>query len=268
MKEQSAYAKAILKDGYTIAKSAIKEEVLEKINRWHINHTIIQQKYGRKNKFHGEASVVNNLQSEELFFWDLISDPLINQVCDELLNAYSYNNNEGYTLLGSAIRSIEGPQKAQQLHIDSSLPGSNHVLSLQFCIPLTSFDKESGSTQVVIGSHNKKEYPPSGNKLNSEDSSQLRVLEAKPGDLIMFDSGIWHGSSQKLNNKVRSAVFIRYGRWFLKQSYDIANNIPMDIYKNLNENQLKLAGAYFQPPLDDSENRGRKSDTPILRTYQ
>jgi hypothetical protein len=218
-------------------------------------------------RFHGEATVVNNLQSKGLIFWDLISDPLIEQVCSELLNEYSYNNNEGYTLLGSAIRTIKGSQKAQQLHIDSSLPGCNHVLSLQFCIPLTRFDKESGSTQVVIGSQNKKEYPPSENKLSKEDSCHLKVLEAKPGDLIMFNAGIWHGSSEKFNDDIRSAIFIRYGRWFLKQSYDIANNIPIDIYKNLNEKQLRLAGAYFQPPLDDSENRGRKSQKPILRSY-
>ena len=104
-------------------------------------------------------------------------------------------------------------------------------------------------------------------KLDKKQKEKLQILEANPGDLLIFNTCLWHGSSKKYTNTRRAAVFMNYGRWFLKPSFDIPNNIPNQIYSKLNDYQKKIAGCYFQPPFDDYEGRGRKSNYPIVRKY-
>ena len=244
----------------------VSENCLKLIREW-LNKREITARNLKNDWFHGSALVINNLHAEDYLFWSLISHPVINQICSHVLNQYSYNNNEGYSLTGSAIRAVYGHQNAQQLHIDSNLPGCNHILSLQFCIPVDSFTGASGATQVVIGSQSNLEYPPNNNQLNSKDEANLIKLSAEPGDILVFNAGVWHGSSNKSNTERRAGIFLNYSRWFLKQSFDIANNIPDNIYNKLNEDQLRIAGSFYQPPLDSSENRGRKSSIPIIRHY-
>lgn len=217
--------------------------------------------------FHGDSLVINNLHARDILFWELISNPIISSICEKVLSKYSYMDSEGYVLLGSAIRALFQKQTSQQLHIDSNLPGNNHILSLQFCIPLDPFNKLNGATQIIKDSYKLKYYPPNADKLSKELIKKSLIIEANPGDLIVFNTSLWHGSSDKQTNSRRAAIFINFGRWFLKPSFDIPNNIPKEIYEKLSNNQKKIAGCYFQPPLNDLEDRGRKSKNPIIRKY-
>ena len=223
--------------------------------------------YKNKDVFHGNSLVINNLHARDIFFWDLISHPFVSSICDKTLSKYSYMDSEGYVLIGSAIRALFKKQPSQQLHIDSNLPGNNHILSLQFCIPIDPFNRQNGATQIVKDSFLLKNYPPTKNKLSKEQRDNIFIIEANPGDLIIFNTSIWHGSSKKITNSRRAAIFMNFGRWFLKPSFDIPNNIPKEIFDKLDKTQKKIAGCYFQPPLTDEEGRGRKSEYPIVRKY-
>ena len=218
-------------------------------------------------KFHGDSTVINNLHSLDILFWELISNPIITSICENILSKYSYKNSEGYVLIGSSIRALYNPRPAQQLHIDSNLPGNNHILSIQFCIPLDNFNQKNGATQIVRGSNLIKDYPPNNNELSQKNKEKLLILDAKPGDLIIFNTGIWHGSSAKLNKERRAAVFLNFGRWFIKPTFDIPNNMTDKIYKSLTTNQKKIAGCFCQPPFSEKDGRGRKSLNPIRRKY-
>lgn len=257
---------SLIKNGFVRVKSVIPKDLIEHVKEWLAMRESPDSCHDG-DPFHGQALVINNLHAEELFFWQLIAHPVITQICCRLLNQYSYKNSEGYSLTGSSIRATYGPSEPQQLHIDSNLPGCNHILSLQFCVPIDPFTEQSGATQVVANSQHKKSYPPERNHLNNDDSKLLTLLLADPGDLLVFNAGIWHGASSKSTQSRRAAIFLNYSRWFLKQSYDIANNIPPHILEHLNLDQLRIAGTFFQPPLDSSENRGRKSDFPVIRNY-
>ena len=268
MEEVSFYCKEIENKGYTIVKNLFDKEDLDGITRnldYSYHSEELETNYKR---FHGEAKVINNLQAKSIEYWKYISHPFIEEVCELVLNKGSYNEKEGYSLTGAALRTVYGKQAAQQLHIDSNLPGCNYILTLQFCIPLNEFTAINGATQILKGSQYETEYAPENRLLTEEQRERLQMLTADVGDLIIFNGGVWHGSSEKLDDTSRSAMFLSYSRWFMKQSYDIANNIPKGILKKLNNNQLRIAGCYYQPPFDEDEGRGRKSDRPIIREYK
>jgi len=252
--------------GYTLCKNVISDLLLSRISSWlDVYETNFQ--VDSADPFHGYALVINNLHAKNILFWELISHPLIVSICDNLLNQYSYSNCEGFSLTGSAIRSVYGQEAAQQLHIDSNLPGCNHILSLQFCIPLDPFTPDNGSTQIIPGSHTIAEYPPPNNLLSLSQKSKLLHIVALPGDILIFNAGIWHGAGEKLTAGRRAAVFLNYSRWFIKQSFDIPNNMPSEIASQLTDSQFRIAGNYYQPPYDEREGRGRKSQSPVIRKY-
>lgn len=264
--------KDINEKGYTKIENIIEISIIKKIIRYLNNFekpfkSNTKKEFKNATVFHGDSKVINNLHSLDIMFWDLISHPLITKICEEILSKYSYKDSEGFILIGSAIRILSNKQESQQLHIDSNLPGNNHILSLQFCIPLDPFDNNNGATQILQGSTEIKEYPPIMSNLNKKQKEKLLILNANPGDLLIFNTSLWHGSSKKSTNKRRAAIFMNFGRWFLKPSFDIPNNIPNNIYSKLNNYQKKIAGCYFQPPFDDNECRGRKSKNPIVRKY-
>lgn len=255
----------ITANGFAIAKNIIQPKIIDQIDAWINEHQVSNDPLNPG--FHGDALVISNLHAKNILFWDLIAHPFVLDVCSRILNKYSYNDNEGFTITGAALRAVFGAQRAQQLHIDSNLPGCNHILSLQVCFPIDSFSVENGPTCVVPGSQNVPSYPPNGNSLDDKSRSSIVPLVAEPGDVIIFNSGIWHGAGTKTTHSRRAAVFINYCRWFLKQEFDIANNMPPEILSRLTDQQLRLAGSYFQPPFDEFDNRGRKSKVPIIRQY-
>ncbi len=235
---------SIQNNGYAILKNVFNErEILNSIEfleKYKIDNNKQSDLNENHKSFHGNnALVINNLHTKSLFFWDLISNKVIKKICNAILNKYSYESSEGYILVGSAIRSLYGKNPSQQLHIDSNLPGCNHILGLQFCIPLDSFNATNGATQIVKESASYKEYPPNDNKLNDELKNKLDLLVMEPRDLAIFNTCLWHSSSEKKSKGRRASIFLNFGRWFLKQSFDNANNIPNHIFQELSEEQKK-----------------------------
>ncbi len=89
---------------------------------------------------------------------------------------------------------------------------------------------------VIPGSHKSDKYA------NREDWDKAIPLEAKAGDIVIWDSRLWHGA---LGNKTDST------RWWIKQNYNIPQMLPKEFISNLTNKELSLLGFCSIAPLDE-----------------
>jgi ectoine hydroxylase-related dioxygenase (phytanoyl-CoA dioxygenase family) len=199
--------------------------------------------------------VVFNLHNKELAYYDLIDHPIVRSVLDVVLKEGSYHDAEPYILTNSSARCPLKGSKGQQLHLDSRLPGGHFPLMVVALWMLDDFSEENGGTRVIPKSHMYTSFADNNKKYPEEV-----VVDAKKGSVLIFNGSLWHGSSDKISDKDRWGVIISYGRWFLKPSFDIYNNMPSSIYDSISESQKELLGYKVCPPKDEFTRNRRLSE--------
>tara|TARA_B100000787_G_C16184081_1_gene293562 strand:- start:1686 stop:2105 length:420 start_codon:yes stop_codon:yes gene_type:complete len=115
---------------------------------------------------------------------------------------------------------------------------------MQFVFLLDESTLKNGCTVVVRGSHK-------SGKFCNRKSKNLKNLIANPGDLIIWDSRLWHGANKNKNKDSRWALVATLTRWFIKQSSDITRALPASIYKECTNKEKLLLGYCSIPPRDE-----------------
>jgi len=135
---------------------------------------------------------------------------------------------------------------------------SDEVLSMNALIVIDRFDKQSGGTYFVPGSHKFKERPSDAYIKKNE----IQIF-ANPGDVIYFDSMLWHKGGQNISGKPRRAINQQYTKPFIKQqiSYPDLLRDKVDIETSL----AQILGMWTIPPKNLDEYR---VDHPSKRTYR
>lgn len=260
--EVDALVRAIAEHGYVVVSDVLDgplcDELVEACRRAHARFSPDYAPAESTATVHGTGNValVHNLHNKHHLFRDLIFHPIVNQVAEAVLSAGSYQEKEPFQLALAQARGLTGPHPAQQLHIDSYLPGLPYTLVLQAAWVLSDFTSESGATCIVPGSHRLRRFAGTGVEYDTE------IIEAHRGDLILFDGGLWHGSSRKTTNDERWAIFNRYSRWFMRPSFDLMRNTPRSIYESLNDRERQILGFRFDPPIDEFTRVTRMRDRP------
>lgn len=203
--------------------------------------------------FHGaDTKLLFNLHNKDARFRELMFTPGVLDIAGTLLRQGSYRDSEPFQIALSQARGLFGVHPAQQLHIDSNLPGAGHILVLQAMWVLSPFRRENGATRVVPGSHKRREFAENGRQYDDEI-----VVEADPGTLVLFDGALWHGSSAKTTDESRWIIVNRYARWFIRPSFDHTQNTPPEVFEELSTEQRELLGFRFAPPRDEFERTTR-----------
>lgn len=207
-------------------------------------------------KFHGERAVkmIYNLHNKHEDFLYLINHPVTFPIVQALLQEGSYDNKEEVILKLSSARSPEDGAPAQQLHIDSSIPGLEVPLVMQVVLALDSFDPDNGSTRFVPGSHKNRSFAENGKTYSNEVS-----VDAPAGSAIIYNGGLWHGSGEKRRPGDRWGIILTYTRWFMKTSFDHFRNTPRSVFEKMSDEQKEIMGFRFQPPQDEFERVSRRS---------
>ncbi len=215
----------------------------EKYSPYYVGST--NTEHGLNNK--SEEKVVYNMHNKDIKYFDLFDHPKVLPVVNKLLKEGSYQESESVNLLNISARSPKPYADAQQLHLDSNLPGKNsYPIIVVALFMLNDFTEKNGSTRLVPGSHKFDHYAVDGRQYDNE----IRLVEKK-GTVLLFNGSLWHGSSKKYDDETRWAVILGYGRWFIKPSFDFSRNIPADIAEQLSEKRLRLLGVDSNPPIDE-----------------
>ncbi|EKD55415.1 MAG: hypothetical protein ACD_60C00009G0008 [uncultured bacterium] len=261
--EQNTLLKQIEKEGFVVVEDLLDNKTCQEfknlLNRFYDD---LHPHYAttKKKSLHGlndkaQEKIVFNLHNKHINFMRLINHSVTMPVIGAILQKGSYNDNEPYIYTGSSGRSPSFNSE-QQLHIDSRVPGCNLALQAQCLWLLDDFTQQNGATRVVPLSHQFKFYPENGKHYPKEVT-----VTAPAGSVIIFNGGLWHGSSKKCTHDDRWGVIISYARWFYKQSFQILQNTPKYIYDRLNEFEKCLLGAKTQLALDEFERISMRSET-------
>lgn len=204
--------------------------------------------------------IIYNLQNKDPLFNDLLVDPLIKKICVNKLNDKYYRqlpkNVPNYTLKYFNARSSGNKL---DLHIDSYFPyRGEQTIMMQFAVVLEQSNKSNGCTVVVPKSHKSGKY-------SNRDSKNIKYLEAKPGDLLIWDSRTWHGTTNNKSDLSRWAIIMTFGQWWIKPSMEITNSISQKNYSKLNNMQKQLLGFCTITPSNEHQRINTKNGYNVLK---
>ena len=204
--------------------------------------------------------IVYSLFKKNKSYIDLISDESIIKICMKKLNDPYYNflpkNVPNYTLKYYNARSSGNKL---DLHIDSNIPfPGERTFMMQLAFVLEKSNKKNGCTVVVPGSHRSGQYTDRSYK-------DLYEINANPGDLVMWDSRLWHGTHENYSNKSRWSIIATMGMWWVMPAMDIVRSIDNSIYKKCTKKQKQLLGFCSIPPINEFERNNTKCGYDFLK---
>lgn len=204
--------------------------------------------------------IIYNLQNRDKFFIELFMDEFIRNLLIKKLNDPFYRflppESPNYILSYYNARSSGG---ALDLHIDSHLPAiTNWIWAMQIAFILEEQSENNGCTVVVPGSHQSGRFTDRG-------LLDVKPILSNPGDLVIWDSRLWHGTLENKTKQSRWALIATFTSWWIKQSMDITRSLPEHIYQSLSNEEKSILGFCSIPPVSEFERVNTKCGYENLR---
>ena len=207
-----------------------------------------------------DDKILYNLQNKHKIYIDLLGTDLVRAIAMRKLNDEYYRflptDKPNYTLHYYNARS--SGQKLD-LHVDSVIPYlGDRCYNMQFAFCLEDHLPENGCTTVVPGSHKSGRY-------TDRELKHLHYVHAKAGDLVCWDSRLWHGTAENKSKRSRWSLIATVGMWWMKPSMDIPRILPQEIYQQLSDEQKQLLGYCALPPRNEFERNNTKCGYEFLK---
>tara|TARA_R110002096_G_scaffold94635_6_gene212927 strand:- start:25016 stop:25810 length:795 start_codon:yes stop_codon:yes gene_type:complete len=234
--------------GYSIIPGFLQNDEIHNLKSLVINDAdeLKDKKYPGYSDIRKEDEQIFNLQNKNVDYLNILSAPLIERILMKKLNDEYYPalpDDQPNYILGEYIARTSGAKL--RLHIDSWLPAlGDNTWMMQVVFALEDRTEEDGCTIVVPGSHLSGKY-------TDRDYKHVIPLTAKAGDMIVWDSRLWHGAMPCVSKKKSWVLVATFQRWWVKQRFDMPKSLPKSIYKSLSEKQKVLLGCYSIPPADE-----------------
>lgn len=253
---------SVKKNGFTIIRNFLtKKEIAKYLN-------IIERNFKEK-KFKNYSGVpernitdktLYNLQNKDYEFIKLITSPKVVKIAKYFLNDpyYRFLDKKKPNFILNYLNARSSGSELD-LHIDTVIPyKGKKPIKMQFVFLLEKSTFENGCTKVVPKSHFSGDYC-------DRQSKKIKYLEGNSGDLIIWDSRLWHGTTENKINKSRWAIICTFSMWFIKQSMNIPFGLPKKIYKKCNNLQKQILGYCSLPPINEKERINTKCGYDILK---
>lgn len=195
-------------------------------------------------------AIVYNLQNKDIYFLKLLfRSAEVGSILKHYLNDPWYKSipaeEPNYILRGYIARSS---QESLPLHLDSFIPyQGSQVIAMQCAIILEDQDEGNGCTLVVPGSHKSGNYAP------QEARCDAVPIHSKAGDVVIWDSRLWHGALANHSERSRWSLIATFTRWWIKQSFNFTGSLPSHIFRELTDAQKAILGFCSIPFNDETE---------------
>lgn len=246
------------RDGYCRLEGAYSEsvvqEALAKVEEWYARSKETQ--LADVPFLNQDQPVVYNPQNKEFFFVEMLFESeFLQDLLIRFLNDKWYKqippDEPNYVLRSYVARSSN---KKLPMHIDSFVPYQGpHPFTMQASFVLEDQNAENGCTIVVPGSHQSGEYT------TQEAANDAIPLESRAGDMVIWDSRLWHGTTENRSGGTRWALIATFCRWWVKQHFATTYTLPQEFYEKLTDSQKAVLGFCTIPPLDERERIDLKS---------
>jgi hypothetical protein len=263
--EQAApYLKDLFEKGYTVIEGRMAPaQVAALLGAMHALHDERGENTADQPFLNRGHDVLYGLHREDVAYLRAITgDPLVMEILRGLLNDIWYRQipqDQPNFILRSLIGRSSG-EGTLPLHLDSFIPSSGETCySCQVSLILEDSTKERGCTLVIPTSHRWDRYA------NQEAMADAIPLEARAGDIVIWDSRLWHGALGNSSGQSRWALIATFVRWWIKQNYDLTGTLPQAIYEQLTDDEKTVFGYCTIPPYDEHERTDIKSGHDQLR---
>ena len=254
----------IATNGYALLNGVISKQTcddfvvcLEEIYaNEHLRYANNENKSALANK--SLEKVVYNLHNKTGNWMDLLDHEIVHKIIGPLLQKGSYKDSEPFYLYNSSARNPLKGNPGQQIHVDSNLPGINYSMMINALWYLEDSTPENGGTVVIPNTVKTMQFAEDGRT----DYPDKMVIEAKAGDVLIFDANLWHGGGPNISGLSRWAAVLGYARWFIKPSFDTIRNTSIETYNRLTERQKRLLGFDLNPPRDEYDRITRRAPRP------
>ncbi len=233
------------------------KQILEQAHRTFAPHYVGHAAAAHRLNFHQDERIVFNTHNKDRAFLKLIDLPPVFDIVEALLQEGSYRKADPVILRQNTARTPVAGTPAQQLHIDSRLPGCSFPLMAVVTWMLDDFTEDNGATRLVPGSHRRASYPEDG----VVDAQEILVC-GKQGSVLIMDGGLWHGGGENRTGASRWCILSTYVRWFFKSAFDFNRNMPRPLYQALTDRQKRVMGYCCNPPLDEFTRIRARSEEP------
>ena len=246
------HSQNLLKNGYLILKNIYDNSFIKKLKKACIMSEKIYLKKG--GKITKDGIVISHPFIYDQIFLKVISNNLI---CEIIENSIG----DRITLTNSNInnRQIKNNNSTQKppgshWHTDSryvqngkiKLPyGSGYLAVL--CID--DFNSENGATEFVPKSHLLSKKP---DKDISRKKYDIDHINLEPGDMFIFDSGLWHKAG-KPSLKSRWGIFNFYSPWYIKPYYRFYEMFKTSEILEMDNRLIDLLHFSSLPPISQLE---------------
>ena len=247
MKYQNNLIRDIAINGYGVKKNFLtKKQVdfyLSKTRQLFIKQKINFKGLPKRDK---QDKIIYNLQNKDLKFIKLLSSPIIKKVCKFFLQ-------DKYFRLISPKRpnfilnyyNARSSGSKLDLHIDSHIPYlGKHIYMLQVAIILEDQNENNGCTIIKPKSHLSGSY-------SNRKEKKLFKIKSKAGDLVIWDSRTWHGTTENISENTRWALIATFSSWWIKQSMDMTKSLPKKIFNELSIDEKIMLGYCAVIPKDE-----------------
>lgn len=201
--------------GFTILKSILPEDVCKNMCE---KAEIIYQKqiseFGEDNlKLISELDVVRIPFYYDEYFIPTITHPKILDILKKI-----FKNQFILHLQNIIINRPNTEHHQTSWHRDipyQEYTVSNPIAINVFCC-LSPFNQETGATKILPYSHLKEHFP----SIEFAEENAI-VIDANPGDIVIFDSWIYHRASHNISNSARYGLNQVFTLPILKQQIDL-----------------------------------------------
>lgn len=223
--------------GYTILRNVVDENEIIKLKKCSIEAFLK----------HKQIQIDNNsdIITDGVALHVILNDNYFIEFLEKLLKKEEFNSilsnyfNSKFIMNSfTALNNLPNtPNFSAIVHRDIKFYSGNVPLMINVLVMLDDFTEENGPTLLLPYSHLIEEKP--SDEYFYENS--IQVL-GKKGDILFFNSNIWHCSSRNNTSEDRMALPITFSKSVIKQLLDYPRALGYDKINNFSDEMRQILG--------------------------
>ncbi len=247
--------------GYTIIPSVFDSNIIERISLAMEKSYVDCREIQIKNKIDNvtDGTIHHLLATGDPVYLELVEKICLSPLFDFIKTFFSTNfilNSYG------GLKNLPSkPSYVTNIHRDIRFFSGSFPLMLNMLIMLDDFTLENGATYLLAKSHLEEAKPIDDYFYSNSDRAT-----GKTGDVLFFNSNLWHAAGVNQTNRERKAITITFAKSFMKQQLDYPRVVGYDKMDQLNPALQQVIGYFARTPasLEDwyqkPENRFYRPD--------
>jgi hypothetical protein len=249
--DRAEFERRMTEDGFAVFERAVPPDLLEALRRDIPRRIDASGEWQRRN---GIADAMEGVAHHVVGGDDSLAAFLEADDLDAYIRAYFGDNAyilNSYGAIDNLPHSARSYAHGQRFHRDVRTYSGDFRLMVNMLVMVDDFTIENGATKMVPGSHRTPERP-------SDEEMERRTVRVvgHAGDIVLFDSNLWHSAAPNLTSGPRKALTLTFTRPFCKQQLDYPRLLGEDWPRNERMRQLLGYNArvpanydeWYQPP--------------------